>query len=159
MPAQIRIYVKYDSLEFRIFMFDPASPTMTRPGRSSLVPSMAAPSSRWTWGRSLGFRSAAGSDRLDQTPIHPHERTRDIGRRRARQEGHHGGELLGLAVASQRDGGPGLGGDRGHVDALPLGVGGVDLVDPLGVDAAGHYAVDGDAVGGDLVRQALRPAD
>src|SRR5882724_4726245 len=113
---------------------------------------------RWTWGRSLESRSGAGSDRLDQPAIHPHERTRNIGRRRARQERHHGGELFRLAVASQWDRGPGLGGDRGHIGALPLGVGGVDLVDPLGMDAAGHHAVDGDAMGGHLVRQALRPA-
>src|SRR3954465_15661583 len=76
---------------------------------------------------------------------HMHGLAGDEAAARSAQKAHDGGDLLGFAAASERD---------RHFVRPHTAMGG-----PLGVDAAGRYAVNTDAVRSKFFRQRARESD
>src|SRR5262245_29749832 len=83
-----------------------------------------------------------------QATVHGDHGAGNVARQRGGQEAHEVGDVLGLAIAANRD----------LVLRLPLPVfRRVVAADLLGHDAAGGNAVDRDAVLADLARKTFRP--
>src|SRR5690349_17142494 len=106
-----------------------------------------------------GGRGRRSDDGACEAPVHLQYRARNIARPLRREERDGGRELLRPAHAAERDFRHHLAHDLLRCALLALGTGLRELRDPLRRDESGADDIDGDALGGDLVRQGLRETE